>query len=190
MPSTPLCLCPAPRTVISILLDPHGGARDCPHTLRIPIPDLTPLHLPARDAEVLSLFAMLINRLKDGMRLEVPRIFEAVFEPTLQMITKNFEVGGCWGEGQGGWGGHAGAGGHSSRAAHHATHVISLEIHVWEGEARLDQAAKARASARTRQEHFLHGRPPIHHRIIRSTASSSSACFEPSPTTASPPSSP
>ncbi|KAL6772266.1 XPO1 [Auxenochlorella protothecoides x Auxenochlorella symbiontica] len=45
----------------------------------------------ARDAEVLSLFAMLINRLKDGMRLEVPRIFEAVFEPTLQMITKNFE---------------------------------------------------------------------------------------------------
>ncbi|KAK9862358.1 hypothetical protein WJX84_007629 [Apatococcus fuscideae] len=45
----------------------------------------------ARDAEVLSLFAALINKLKQRMEAEVPQIFEAVFECTLQMITKNFE---------------------------------------------------------------------------------------------------
>ncbi|KAK9807779.1 hypothetical protein WJX72_008954 [[Myrmecia] bisecta] len=45
----------------------------------------------ARDAEVLSLFAAIINKLKEQMEAEVPRIFEAVFECTLQMITKNFE---------------------------------------------------------------------------------------------------
>eukprot|EP00898_Chlorokybus_atmophyticus_P003100 jgi/Chlat1/3791/Chrsp259S00289 len=45
----------------------------------------------ARDAEVLSLFATIINRLKAAMVDEVPRIFEAVFECTLQMITVNFE---------------------------------------------------------------------------------------------------
>ena len=45
-----------------------------------------------RDAEVLSLFAALINKLKQRMEAEVPQIFEAVFECTLQMITKNFEV--------------------------------------------------------------------------------------------------
>lgn len=46
-----------------------------------------------RDAEVLSLFSALINKLKQRMESEVPQIFEAVFECTLQMITKNFEVG-------------------------------------------------------------------------------------------------
>lgn len=45
-----------------------------------------------RDAEVLSLFAAIINKLKDRMVSEVPKIFEAVFQVTLQMITKNFEV--------------------------------------------------------------------------------------------------
>ncbi|DBA80101.1 hypothetical protein WJX79_000920 [Trebouxia sp. C0005] len=45
----------------------------------------------ARDAEVLSLFAAIINKLKDRMAKEVPTIFEAVFQVTLQMITKNFE---------------------------------------------------------------------------------------------------
>ena len=45
-----------------------------------------------RDAEVLSLFATIINRLQGAMEKEVPRIFEAVFEVTLTMITKNFEV--------------------------------------------------------------------------------------------------
>ena len=45
-----------------------------------------------RDAEVLSLFAAIISKLREAMGAEVPRIFEAVFECTLQMITKNFEV--------------------------------------------------------------------------------------------------
>ena len=46
-----------------------------------------------RDAEVLSLFAAIINKLGRKMEKEVPRIFEAVFQVTLDMITKNFEVG-------------------------------------------------------------------------------------------------
>ena len=45
-----------------------------------------------RDAEVLSLFATIINKLQALMEAEVPRIFEAVFEVTLTMITKNFEA--------------------------------------------------------------------------------------------------
>eukprot|EP00803_Ostreobium_quekettii_P010458 evm.model.scf_31.9 EVM.evm.TU.scf_31.9 scf_31:180059-191953(+) len=45
----------------------------------------------ARDAEVLSLFAAIIDKLQGLMAGEVPRIFEAVFECTLTMITKNFE---------------------------------------------------------------------------------------------------
>ncbi|BDA47056.1 Exportin-1 [Coccomyxa sp. Obi] len=45
----------------------------------------------ARDAEVLSVFAAIISKLREAMAAEVPRIFEAVFECTLQMITKNFE---------------------------------------------------------------------------------------------------
>lgn len=46
-----------------------------------------------RDAEALSLFAAIINKLREKVESEVPRIFEAVFECTLTMITKNFEVG-------------------------------------------------------------------------------------------------
>ena len=49
--------------------------------------------LVRREGEVLSMFAVIINRLRDKMEAEVPRIFEAVFECTLQMITRNFEVG-------------------------------------------------------------------------------------------------
>ncbi|KAJ7564270.1 hypothetical protein O6H91_02G010300 [Diphasiastrum complanatum] len=45
----------------------------------------------ARESEVLSLFATIINRLKSTMIEDVPRIFEAVFACTLEMITKNFE---------------------------------------------------------------------------------------------------
>lgn len=45
----------------------------------------------ARDAEVLSLFAAMIDRMKEKMEHEVPKIFEAVFECTLSMITKNME---------------------------------------------------------------------------------------------------
>ncbi|CAM6105957.1 unnamed protein product [Calypogeia fissa] len=45
----------------------------------------------ARESEVLSLFATIINKLKAAMIDDVPRIFEAVFACTLEMITKNFE---------------------------------------------------------------------------------------------------
>jgi len=45
----------------------------------------------ARDPEVLSLFTGLINKLQGQMSAEVPRVFEAVFKCTLDMITKNFE---------------------------------------------------------------------------------------------------
>eukprot|EP00887_Chlorella_sp_A99_P002494 scaffold10.g2494.t1 len=46
----------------------------------------------AREAEVLSMFASIINRLRGKMEAEVPRIFEAVFACTLGMITRNFEA--------------------------------------------------------------------------------------------------
>ncbi|XP_024020926.1 protein EXPORTIN 1A [Morus notabilis] len=45
----------------------------------------------ARESEVLSLFATIINKYKGAMTDDVPRIFEAVFQCTLEMITKNFE---------------------------------------------------------------------------------------------------
>ncbi|GAX79005.1 hypothetical protein CEUSTIGMA_g6445.t1 [Chlamydomonas eustigma] len=45
----------------------------------------------ARDAEVLSVYAAIINKLKGLVDAEVPKIFEAVFEVTLGMITRNFE---------------------------------------------------------------------------------------------------
>ncbi|KAJ6287875.1 hypothetical protein OIU76_028843 [Salix suchowensis] len=44
----------------------------------------------ARESEVLSLFATIINKYKAAMIEDVPRIFEAVFQCTLEMITKNF----------------------------------------------------------------------------------------------------
>ncbi|KAG1368297.1 protein EXPORTIN 1A [Cocos nucifera] len=45
----------------------------------------------ARESEVLSLFATIINKYKSLMMEDVPCIFEAVFQCTLEMITKNFE---------------------------------------------------------------------------------------------------
>ncbi|KAL6509193.1 Exportin-1 [Orobanche gracilis] len=45
----------------------------------------------ARESEVLSLFATIINKYKGAMIEDVPRIFEAVFQCTLEMITTNFE---------------------------------------------------------------------------------------------------
>ncbi|KAG0497089.1 hypothetical protein HPP92_001780 [Vanilla planifolia] len=45
----------------------------------------------ARESEVLSLFATIINKYKSFMIEDVPRIFEAVFQCTLEMITRNFE---------------------------------------------------------------------------------------------------
>ena len=45
----------------------------------------------ARDAEVLSLFTAIVKKLQAKLSNEVPLIFDAVFECTLDMITKNFE---------------------------------------------------------------------------------------------------
>jgi len=45
----------------------------------------------ARDPEVLSVLAVIIDKLKGAITNEIPRIFGSVFECTLQMITKNFE---------------------------------------------------------------------------------------------------
>ena len=45
----------------------------------------------ARDQEVLTLFTTVIEKLKTQILNDVPRIMEAVFECTLQMISVNFE---------------------------------------------------------------------------------------------------
>lgn len=45
----------------------------------------------ARDPEVLALFATVVEKLKNHVVGDVPRIMEAIFEVTLEMITKNFE---------------------------------------------------------------------------------------------------
>ncbi|CAH1183729.1 unnamed protein product [Ceutorhynchus assimilis] len=45
----------------------------------------------AREPEVLSAMATMVNKLKGNINLEVPKILDAVFECTLEMISKNFE---------------------------------------------------------------------------------------------------
>ncbi|KAJ1457703.1 CRM1 C terminal-domain-containing protein [Pelagophyceae sp. CCMP2097] len=45
----------------------------------------------ARDAEVLVLLATCVDKLRELVAADVPRILDAVFEPTLRMITRNFE---------------------------------------------------------------------------------------------------
>ena len=70
------------------LLQAHGAE----YLVRVADPVVTLAVRCCRDAEVLSLFAAIINKLAGKMQTEVPRIFEAVFECTLQMITVNFEV--------------------------------------------------------------------------------------------------
>jgi len=44
----------------------------------------------ARNPEVLKLFAAIVNRLRGEMSAGLPRIFDAVFDSTLSMITTNF----------------------------------------------------------------------------------------------------
>ena len=45
----------------------------------------------ARDSDVLNLLAATVDKLRDLVANEVPRVLDAVFEPTLRMITRNFE---------------------------------------------------------------------------------------------------
>jgi len=46
----------------------------------------------AREPEVLSVMATVVNKLKHHITPEIPKIFDAVFECTLEMINKDFEV--------------------------------------------------------------------------------------------------
>lgn len=45
----------------------------------------------AREPKVLSTMAVIVNKLRNHITTEVPKIFDAVFECTLDMINKNFE---------------------------------------------------------------------------------------------------
>jgi exportin-1 len=45
----------------------------------------------ARDSEVLNLFSAIIEKLGSSLISHIPRIFESVFQCTLEMITRNFE---------------------------------------------------------------------------------------------------
>jgi len=46
----------------------------------------------AREPEVLSVMATMVNKLKSHITPQIPKIFDAVFECTLEMINKDFEV--------------------------------------------------------------------------------------------------
>ncbi|EER98405.2 hypothetical protein BDA96_02G120800 [Sorghum bicolor] len=70
---------------------PHLGKQFVPPMMDPVLGDYARNVPDARESEVLSLFAIIINKYKGEMLEEVPRIFEAVFQCTLEMITKNFE---------------------------------------------------------------------------------------------------
>ncbi|VAI40691.1 unnamed protein product [Triticum turgidum subsp. durum] len=79
---------------------PHLGKQFVPPMMDPILGDYARNVPDARESEVLSLFATIINKYKAEMLDDVPRIFEAVFQCTLeislivrsgQMITKNFE---------------------------------------------------------------------------------------------------
>ncbi|AAF26113.1 putative exportin1 (XPO1) protein [Arabidopsis thaliana] len=70
---------------------PHIGKQFVPPMMDQVLGDYARNVPDARESEVLSLFATIINKYKVVMRDEVPLIFEAVFQCTLEMITKNFE---------------------------------------------------------------------------------------------------
>ncbi|XP_068667938.1 protein EXPORTIN 1A-like [Aristolochia californica] len=70
---------------------PHIGKQFVPPMMDSVLGDYLRNVTDARESEVLSLFATIINKYKVVMMEDVPRIFEAVFECTLEMITKNFE---------------------------------------------------------------------------------------------------
>ncbi|XP_010549821.1 PREDICTED: protein EXPORTIN 1A [Tarenaya hassleriana] len=70
---------------------PHIGKQFVPPMMDPVLGDYARNVPDARESEVLSLFATIINKYKAAMLDDVPRIFEAVFQCTLEMITKNFE---------------------------------------------------------------------------------------------------
>lgn len=70
---------------------PHIGKQFVPPMMDPVLGDYARNLPDARESEVLSLFATIINKYKGAMIEDVPRIFEAIFQCTLEMITKNFE---------------------------------------------------------------------------------------------------
>ncbi|PHT53472.1 Exportin-1 [Capsicum baccatum] len=70
---------------------PHIGKQFVPPMMDPVLGDYARNVPDARESEVLSLFATIINKYKVAMIEDVPRIFEAAFQCTLEMITKNFE---------------------------------------------------------------------------------------------------
>ncbi|KAL1539840.1 Exportin-1, variant 2 [Salvia divinorum] len=70
---------------------PHIGKQFVPPMMDPVLGDYARNLPDARESEVLSLFATIINKYKGAMLEDVPKIFEAVFQCTLEMITKNFE---------------------------------------------------------------------------------------------------
>ncbi|CAA7051547.1 unnamed protein product [Microthlaspi erraticum] len=70
---------------------PHIGKQFVPPMMESVLGDYARNVPDARESEVLSLFATIINKYKATMLDDVPHIFEAVFQCTLEMITKNFE---------------------------------------------------------------------------------------------------
>ncbi|KAL8534748.1 hypothetical protein ACS0TY_010689 [Phlomoides rotata] len=70
---------------------PHIGKEFVPPMMDPVLGDYARNLPDARESEVLSLFATIINKYKGTMIQDVPQIFEAVFQCTLEMITKNFE---------------------------------------------------------------------------------------------------
>jgi exportin-1 len=53
--------------------------------------DYRDCHPDAREAEVLNMLAILINKAEDRLTNRIPEIFDLTFEHTLHMIDKNFE---------------------------------------------------------------------------------------------------
>ncbi|KAL2558892.1 Protein EXPORTIN 1A [Forsythia ovata] len=70
---------------------PHIGKQFVPPMMDPVLGDYARNLPDARESEVLSLFATIINKYKGAMIEDIPRIFEAIFQCTLKMITKNFE---------------------------------------------------------------------------------------------------
>ena len=81
-------------TFIEVSKDMQGGPQTCMVTFLPPLMTevLTDYRVSppaARDAKVLSLFSTAVTVLREHISSEVPRIMDAIFEPTLEMITSN-----------------------------------------------------------------------------------------------------
>jgi exportin-1 len=63
-----------------------------PPLLQLVLPDYRNGHPEARDHEVLSLLAGIVDKCKEQVVPLIPQMFDAVFECTLQMITSDFQV--------------------------------------------------------------------------------------------------